>query len=52
MACKVWPPFSLAILAAAREPAACLAAFLHNHWVGALLFAGLYLGYLLKPSVA
>jgi 4-hydroxybenzoate polyprenyltransferase len=31
-----------------REPAACLAAFLHNHWVGALLFAGLYLGYLLR----
>jgi len=45
-------PFYAALAGAAREPAACLAAFLHNHWVGALLFAGLYLGYLLKPSVA
>ena len=31
-----------------REPSACFSAFLHNHWVGALLFAGLYLGYLFK----
>lgn len=31
-----------------REPSACLSAFLHNHWVGALLFAGLFLGYLFK----
>lgn len=33
-----------------RDPARCLAAFLHNHWVGGLLFAGLFLGYLLQGA--
>jgi len=37
---------------AEREPAACLSAFLHNHWVGALLFAGVFLGYLFKVPPA
>ena len=30
-----------------REPDQCLKAFLNNHWVGATLFAGIYLNYLL-----
>lgn len=32
-------------LARAREPAACLAAFRHNQWVGLAVFAGLFLSY-------
>ncbi len=30
-----------------REPKACFEAFLNNHWVGSLVFAGLFLDYLL-----
>ena len=33
-----------------RQSAACLVAFLHNHWVGGVLFAGVFLGYLLVPA--
>ncbi len=52
-------PFDLALLAAAlrfafqawscreRQPAACFAAFLDNHRVGALLFIGVFFSYLL-----
>lgn len=32
-------------LARHREPAACLQAFLHNNWVGMILFAGIYLAF-------
>lgn len=38
-------------LTAARQPADCLKAFLHNHWVGMLVFAGLLAGYAMQ-SVA
>lgn len=31
-----------------RDPQRCLEAFLHNHWVGATLFGGLFVSYLLK----
>jgi len=33
------------LIARSRERAACFRAFLHNHWVGAVLFAGLALHY-------
>lgn len=33
-------------LAWRREPAACLAAFLHNNWVGMAVFAGIYLHFM------
>lgn len=34
----------------AREAAGCFSAFLHNHWVGAALFAGVFFGYLLRSA--
>ena len=37
-------------LAAGREPAQCLQAFLHNHWAGAVIFIGVFLGYLFKAA--
>jgi len=36
-------------LIAGRERARCFAAFLNNHWLGAAVFAGLVLDYLLRP---
>jgi len=33
-------------LAAQREPAACLRAFLHNNWVGMAVFAGIYAAFM------
>ena len=36
-------------LIAAREPQACFRAFLHNNWIGAAVFAGLVVSYLVKP---
>lgn len=54
-----WPYFlGLAVAAAlfgwqqylirAREPAACFRAFLHNHWVGMVVFAGIAASYALS----
>ena len=32
-----------------REPAQCFKAFLHNNWIGASIFAGIALAFLLRP---
>lgn len=40
------------VIARHREREACFRAFLHNHWVGLAIFAGLALDYLLRASVA
>ncbi len=56
-----WPYFlSLAVAAALfgwqqyvirdREPAACFRAFLHNHWVGMVVFAGIAASYALPAA--
>lgn len=57
-------PFTAALAAAAllfawelraareRQAQACLQSFLHNHWVGAVLFAGVFLGYLCRLAPA
>jgi 4-hydroxybenzoate polyprenyltransferase len=34
----------------AREAEGCFSAFLHNHWVGAVVFAGVFGGYLLTTA--
>jgi len=35
------------VIARQREPGACFRAFLHNHWVGAAIFVGIALNYVL-----
>ncbi len=32
----------------AREPAQCFKAFLHNNWVGAVIFVGIAMDFLLR----
>ncbi|MBW7931857.1 MAG: 4-hydroxybenzoate octaprenyltransferase [Gammaproteobacteria bacterium] len=39
-------------LIAGREPGACFAAFLHSHWVGAVVFAGIVLDFTFRPLQA
>ncbi|QDH68789.1 4-hydroxybenzoate octaprenyltransferase [Marilutibacter alkalisoli] len=39
-------------LARKRQPAACFRAFLHNHWIGAVLFIGIALALWLQPVAA
>jgi 4-hydroxybenzoate polyprenyltransferase len=34
------------ILIKNREPARCFKAFLHNNWVGAAIFAGIFINFL------
>ncbi len=38
-------------LARDRQPAGCFAAFLHNHFIGAVVFAGILLDYTFNPVV-
>jgi len=56
-----WPVYAAILLASGlfayqqwlirnRDREACFKAFLHNHWVGACLFAGLLIHYLLASS--
>lgn len=56
-----WPMYTAILLASGlfayqqwlirnRDREACFKAFLHNHWVGACLFAGLLIHYLLASS--
>jgi 4-hydroxybenzoate polyprenyltransferase len=40
------------VIARRREPAACFRAFLHNHWVGLTVFAGIALALWLQPAPA
>jgi 4-hydroxybenzoate polyprenyltransferase len=38
------------VIARRREPAACFRAFLHNHWVGLIVFVGIALALWLQPA--
>lgn len=40
------------VIARARERAACFRAFLHNHWVGLVVFAGIALDFALRAPAA
>lgn len=40
------------VIARGRERAACFRAFLHNHWVGLAVFAGIALDLALRPAIA
>lgn len=39
-------------IARTRERAACFRAFLHNHWVGLAVFAGIAADFALRPAIA